>query len=424
MTTAEATARARALGAIIRELPDAPGGEGQLAGLAISVKDNVSVAGFPTTGATKALANLVMPEAAPVSRVRAAGARITAKTNLHELAFGVTSDNRWSGPVRNPFDATKVAGGSSGGAAVSVAVGEADVAIATDTGGSSRIPAAFCGVVGFRPSTGRYPGGHGFSGGIISLSPSRDTIGLLARSAERITLVDGVITGDSAQAQPHKPQTLGVVSPASFGLQDYGAVEPLWQQALERLGAAGIALQPVDLSAAVAVDHAIGMAIVGWETPKALAGLMADGLGAGLADLVAGVASPDVRLALAMPPPPRAVYEAALAEIASLRQHYATALIGVDALLHPTTLMTAPLIKTGADADDAGALMDQFTAITTLTRADSMAGMPSVSLPMGMLAGMPGGLQLVGRRHADRQLLGVAQVLEPLLPAVPIIPNG
>lgn len=159
---------------------------GPLAGIPIGVKDNIDVAGFATTGGSPALKDYRPGADAPaVTALRQAGAILCCKLNMHELAFGVTTDNATFGRVFNPFDNDRTAGGSSGGSGAAVARGIVPVALGTDTGGSVRIPASFCGVAGFRPSTGRYP-----TGGVLPLSQMRDTIGVIAATVADLCEVD------------------------------------------------------------------------------------------------------------------------------------------------------------------------------------------------------------------------------------------
>src|SRR5690606_13609012 len=135
-------------------------------------------------------------DAPVIATLRRAGALFLGKTNMHELSFGATSINRHTGPVRNPANPDLIAGGSSGGSAAAVAAGLAPAALGTDTGGSCRIPAALCGIVGYRPSNGRYS-----NAGVVPLSLTRDTIGLLTRSVEDAVLLDSAITGERRNFQ-------------------------------------------------------------------------------------------------------------------------------------------------------------------------------------------------------------------------------
>jgi mandelamide amidase len=188
---------------------------GALAGVPIAVKDNIDVLPFPTTGASPALLDHMPRVDAPVvTRLRTAGAVIIGKTSLHELAFGITSNNAHFGAMPNPFDATRVPGGSSGGSALVLARGVVPLALGSDTGGSARIPAAFCNVVGLRPTTGRYPGE-----GVLNLSPTRDTIGPMATTIQDVAALDAVISGETAHVLDGRPLRLRAA--ARLGLR-YG----------------------------------------------------------------------------------------------------------------------------------------------------------------------------------------------------------
>lgn len=167
---------------------------GPLHGVPIVVKDNIAAEGLPATGGTPALKNWVPSSDAEVlAKLKEAGAILLGKTNLHELAFGITSNNAAFGAVANAYDSRRFAGGSSGGTGAAVGGHLAPAGLGTDTGGSVRIPAALNGVAGLRPSSGRY-----LQGGIIPISKTRDTAGPLARSVEDLVLIDGIITGTGA----------------------------------------------------------------------------------------------------------------------------------------------------------------------------------------------------------------------------------
>nr|WP_322084911.1 amidase family protein [Burkholderia cepacia] len=159
---------------------------------------------MPTAAGTAALRDAVPRADAPVvARVIDAGALAAGKANMHELAFGCTSDNGFFGPARNPYDPSRIPGGSSGGSAVLVASGAVPAALGTDTGGSVRIPAALCGLVGFRPTHGRYP-----SGGVVPISPARDTVGPIARTVADVMLLDEILSGNGS-ALPAVDDTRG-----------------------------------------------------------------------------------------------------------------------------------------------------------------------------------------------------------------------
>ncbi len=164
---------------------------GPLAGVPVAVKDNLATAGLPTTAASRILAGYVSPfDATVVARLKAAGAVVIGKTNLDEFGMGSTGENSSFGPTRNPHDRGRVAGGSSSGSAAAVGAGIVPLALGSDTGGSSRLPAAFCGAVGFKPTYGglsRY--------GLFSYASSLDQVGLLGRSVEDVAAALGVMAG-------------------------------------------------------------------------------------------------------------------------------------------------------------------------------------------------------------------------------------
>ncbi|MCF6196869.1 MAG: indole acetimide hydrolase, partial [Emcibacter sp.] len=159
---------------------------GALFGLPIAVKDNIETAVYVTTGGTGALKNHRPSHNAPfLQKLLDQGALVLGKTNLHELAFGITSNNSVFGPVRNPYNPDMIAGGSSGGSAAAVAARMAPFAIGTDTGGSTRIPPALCGITGFRPTMGRYG-----ADGAVPIAHTRATMGTMARTGADIPPLD------------------------------------------------------------------------------------------------------------------------------------------------------------------------------------------------------------------------------------------
>ncbi|HXV59507.1 MAG TPA: amidase family protein, partial [Vicinamibacteria bacterium] len=170
---------------------------GPLHGLPIPIKDSVNTKDFPTTAGTSALRNFRPREDAPIVRTLVeAGAIVLGKTSIHELSFGWTSNNLAFGAVRNPYDTTRIPGGSTGGTAAAVAARMAPLGVAEDTEGSIRVPAALCGICGFRPTTGRYP-----SQGVVPITPLFDQVGPHARTVRDCILFDTVVTGETAHLE-------------------------------------------------------------------------------------------------------------------------------------------------------------------------------------------------------------------------------
>lgn len=172
----------------------------------MAVKANIGVAGLARSAGSKVLeADRPVVDAPVVAALKTAGYVVAGTTNMHELAFGITSENADYGPVRLPGHPTRSAGGSSGGSSVAVAEGSVDIALGTDTGGSVSIPASHCGIYGLRPSTGRWPGA-----GVTGLSWTRDTAGVFARNLAQLQVVDAIITGQSAAKHSAERLRLGV----------------------------------------------------------------------------------------------------------------------------------------------------------------------------------------------------------------------
>lgn len=189
-------------------LPDAPlqddGGKlGPLSGLRFSVKDLIQVANWPTSGSTFASIP-PLPRSPLVDQLLHLGAVCVGKTHLHEVALGCLGWNPILGQAQNPLDSTRISGGSSSGAAISVAVGACDFALGTDTGGSIRIPAALCGVAGFKPTSGRYS-----TEGVLALSPTCDHVGLLARDIRGISDIDRALFPNEPQETPFSSLRFG-----------------------------------------------------------------------------------------------------------------------------------------------------------------------------------------------------------------------
>lgn len=204
---------------------------GKLCGVLLAVKDNIEVAGMPITNGAPYMQKIAENTAPAVSMFLAEGAVVLGKTNMHELALGVTNINPHFGPTKNPHDPTLITGGSSGGSAGAVAIGVADLGIGTDTGGSVRIPAALCGVVGYKPPYGRVP-----TDGVIPLAPTLDHVGFIAKTVEDMVDILSVVRLVPAELQKPKQFRFAILMGVTENTRH---VEKAFWKAVERLEAIG-----------------------------------------------------------------------------------------------------------------------------------------------------------------------------------------
>ena len=402
-----------------------------LAGLPIVVKDNINTRDLPTTGGTPALRNVRPGANAPsLQKLVDAGAIVIAKSNLHELAFGITSTNLspFAGPVRNPYDRTRIPGGSSGGTAVAIAARIVPSGLGTDTGGSTRVPAALCGIVGLRPSVGNGGAQRRYTdtNAVVPISHTRDTVGPMGRSVADVALLDAVITGTPpASAVPATGLRVGV--PASFWVGLDNEVARVTSDARARLAAAGVVFVDVDTIGLMALNDKLSFQIALHEPIADIpAYLAATGVsGVTVADIAAQVASPDVKGAFGaiLADAFGGAYDAAIkVHRPQLQALYASyfSTNALDAMMFPTTILPASVIDavngSSKVAINGGTPVDTFGAYIRNTDPGSNAGIPGLSMPAGLTAtGLPVGLELDGPLGSDGRLLGIALAFESVL---------
>lgn len=377
---------------------------GQLAGLPVSVKDLFDVQGDVTRAGARVLPERPAGADAPaIARLRAAGAVLVGRTNMTEFAYSGVGINPHYGTPRNPFDrqAGRIPGGSSSGAAVSVTDGMALAAVGSDTGGSCRIPAALCGIVGFKPTASRLP-----LQGAVPLSPSYDSVGCLANTVSCCAAVDAVMAGEEGPTAAVPLAGLRLAVPTGLVLEGISdEVAEVFSRTLRRLSAAGALLQDVDF------DCWNQLAELG-----AHGGLVAAEASAWHGSLVAahaGLYDPRVLSRIRLADGQRAAdYLRMRQRRGELCRQADAELAGFDAVVLPTVPIVAPRI---ADLDDDDAF---FTTNRLLLRNPAIANMLdlcSLSVPCHRHGEAPVGLMLFGRHLADRRLLAIGMGVEAAL---------
>lgn len=379
---------------------------GALDGAIVSIKDLFDVVGEPTRAGSQILANAppAMADATVVARLRQAGAVIVAKTNMSEFAFSGVGTNPHYGTPGNPADRARVPGGSTSGGAVAVADAMCEIAIGTDTGGSTRIPAALCGLVGFKPTKSRVP-----TDGAYPLSATLDSIGPMARSVEACAKADSVLAGDTPwMLEPASLRGLRLGIPQGLPLRDLDdTVAARFAEAGATLARNGVHLSeqhfPI-FDDMVRVNSVASISVVeGYLVHREL--LSAHG--AEYDPLVRARLEGGVRVSADD-------YAAMLRERAALARSMDDRLSDLDALVLPTTPIVAPTMAEVSTAEG-------FTAKNRLllrnTAIVNFFDLCAISLPIPRAGGLPTGLMLVGRRGQDRRLFQIAAAVEQLLAA-------
>lgn len=389
---------------------------GPLFGLPMAVKDNIETSGYATTGGTGALKNYRPQKNAPkLQQLIDKGAMVMGKTNLHELAFGITSNNGVFGPVKNPYNTEMISGGSSGGSAVAVAAHIAPFAVGTDTGGSTRIPPALCGIVGYRPTMDRYG-----SEGAVPISHTRDTLGTMARSVDDIEFIDRVLAsnGETMKRTDLKGIRLGVSRDYFYSNLD-ADVATASEKALKVLKRLGAEIIEVNLENLAALNEAISLPICLYEAIADME-IYLQRTGIDFPQLIDGMGSPDVKglyqAIRAEPPATSDIYQKLITEDRpKLQRAYAEYFQQnrLDAMVFPTTKLTARPIGEDETVVINGEELPTFQAYIHNTDPSSNAGLPGLSVPMGLSRdGLPMGLEIDGPEKSDRKIMEIARLYQ------------
>ena len=401
--------------------------KGPLHGLPIAVKDNLDTKDMRTTGGSKILAQWKPgQDAHVVQKLKDAGAIILGKTNMHEFAFGITTNNTNYGPARNPYDRSRIPGGSSGGSGVATAAALCSGAIGTDTGGSVRIPAALCGVVGMKPTLGRVG-----RGGLMYLSFTRDVIGPITRSVPDAALILGAISGpdirdpesSSTQVPDYLSSLKDGVSGKTFGIPRklfFEDIDPDTGKTMEDaivvikdLGGKvrDVEIKHMDIATPTGFTIVLAECIYLIEDyfqavdPQATIEKYADQFGLDVKPPIVGSKEKPV---------PGYVYAKAVRKDRNLMiKGFQEGMTGVDALIMPTTPLPACKIGDDKDTELNGKKVDTF--LTYIRNCDpvSVVGYPAITIPAGFSReGLPIGLQIVAKPWEEGKLFGIAASFE------------
>lgn len=407
-----------------------------LDGVPIVVKDNIQVAGLPTTAGTPALKNYVSKTDAPVfAKLRAAGAILIGKTNMHELAFGVSGYNAafktgTTVGVRNAYDPAKIAGGSSSGSGALIGARIVTAGLGTDTGGSVRIPCALNGCASLRPTAGRYS-----QSGIAPISHTRDTAGPMGVSMADVALLDRVIAGGAAvKPADLKKLRVGVVASMMANLD--ADTKAATDEAITKMKSAGATVIDVEMSRLAELNGAVGFPVALFEAYDDMVKyLEKSDAGISIADLAKDIASPDVKgtydglvIPRKLPGPNNTLVDAKPAYDAAMKisrpalqklyretfsQHK------LDAIIFPTVPRVA--IESNPDSSS----LANFGLLIQNTDPGGNAGIPGLQIPvaLGATSKLPVGLELDGPAGSDRRLIAIGLALEHVFGRLPAPPK-
>ncbi len=365
--------------------------DGPLHGVPVAVKDNIDVRDVVTTNAsTVGVPPPAARDAPVVARLREAGAELLCKTNLLEYAAG--SVNPAYGMTFNPRDESRTSGGSSSGSAALVAAGVCDYALGTDTGGSIRIPAAYCGIVGLKPTFGLVP-----AEGVFPLSQTCDHVGTLTRTVAQAATLLGVLAGRRYELRPVAGLRLGVLTRQLDDPDLHPRVRALVHDAVAALAEAGFEVVELDVPELDLVDEALGAIVLkeAWDVHRHLFEREADEYGPGTRALLERGSRIDAES-----------YHRGLAGRERVAAGFVRAFERVDVLAGPTVAYPAP-------PEDPPFGTPEGDVEGRYTGPYNLAGIPAVSVPCGLAEGdLPAGLQLAAAAHADELLLSAASAFE------------
>jgi indoleacetamide hydrolase len=406
----------------------AGGASSPLLGVPLGIKDSYTTRGLRTTLGLGLLGDYVPDvDAKVVSAIKDAGAIVFGKANLVEMSYGLTGKNVHHGQVKNPYGSSHISGGSSSGSAAAVAARLVPAALGGDTVGSIRVPAALCGVVGFRPTTGRWS-----RDGVAPISPTLDSTGPLTRNVEDCALIDQIVTGSAPalSSQPDLTGTKFAYAPRQYLDLVETEVAAYFDDTLHRLRDAGAEITEIDLGKDFSsIAERATWNIFFHETMPAISEFLRQYDFPASFDEIYNGLGPDVKAlwhhsvldnGQGHVSPER--YETAVAvDRPELQRRFREvfSVHGSDAILFPTTPCTAPLIEhqsefTIADNDV------NYLVLAKNTVPTSGAGLPGVSIPVGLSRrGLPIGIEIDGAPCRDRALLDVARRVEAILEPLP-----